>query len=150
MTPMFKELMPMLTQRAVTITVSQIDQNTIRANFVPKRLSESENEALTTPLTFTGTPQELDSDMAAHLADYVDASLALGNTLAEAKAILDAAAKAAKEEADSKAKAKRSATANAKPVGPVVKPEPNLFDTEAQDAAQENEEDLEGHEVKQA
>ena len=147
MTPMFRELMPMLTQRAVTITVSRIDQNTIRANFVPKR---RENEALTTPLTFTGTPVELDSDMAAHLTDYVEASLALGNTLAEAKAILDAADKAAREEADSKAKAKRSATANAKPVGPVVKPEPNLFDTGAQDAAQENEEDPEEHEVKQA
>ena len=41
---MFKELMPMLIQRAVTITVSRIDQNTIRANFIPKRLSDSETK----------------------------------------------------------------------------------------------------------
>ena len=147
---MFKELMPMLVQRAVTITVSRIDQTTIRANLVPKRLNDSENEAFTTPLTFTGTPEELDTDMAAHLASYVEASLTLGSTLAEAKAILDAAAKAAKEEADSKAKARRTATANAKTNGPVVKPEPNLFDTEVQDATEANDEETEQQEVKEA
>jgi PRTRC genetic system protein E len=140
----------MLIHRAVTITVSRIDQTTIRANFVPKRLNDSENEALTTPLTFTGTPEELDTDMAAHLASYVDASLALGSTLAEAKALLDAAAKAAKEEADLKARARRTATPNAKSNGPVVKPEPNLFDTEVHDATEANDEETEQQGVKQA
>jgi hypothetical protein len=60
-------------------------------------VEEGEDQALTTPLSFTGSAEELDSQLGRHLASYVDSHLALGSALAEAKAEMDAAAKAASE-----------------------------------------------------
>lgn len=57
---MFVELMPMLTERTVMITVSRVNQNFIRVNFIPSKKKEDENAALATPLSFSGTPKELD------------------------------------------------------------------------------------------
>jgi PRTRC genetic system protein E len=56
---MFSELMPLLAERTVLITVARESGTTIRATVVPKRTSESENAALSTPLSFVGTPEEL-------------------------------------------------------------------------------------------
>src|SRR6202023_3841606 len=58
---------------------------------------EGEEHALTTPLSFTGSAEELDAELGRHLASYVDSHLALGSTLAEAKAEMDGAAKAARQ-----------------------------------------------------
>ncbi len=104
---MFTELMPLLAQRTVLITVARESDITLRVNILPKRASDSENTALTTPLSFVGTPEELDRDFARELAGYVDAHQRLGSTLAEAKAVMEAAAKAAQEEAKRKAEEKR-------------------------------------------
>lgn len=104
---MFTELMPLLTARTVLITVARESDSTIRATIVPKRTSESENAALSTPLSFVGTPEELDRDFARELGAYVDAHQRLGSTLAEAKAAMEAAAKAAQEEARRKAEERR-------------------------------------------
>ncbi|MGH9454634.1 MAG: PRTRC system protein E [Terriglobia bacterium] len=104
---MFSELMPLLAQRTVLITVAREDEKTIRAHVIPKRIKEDENAALTTPLSFVGTPEELDRDFARELAGYVDAHQHLGSTLAEAKATMEAAAKAAQGEAKRKADEKR-------------------------------------------
>ena len=106
---MFSELMPLLAERTVLITVARESDTTIRATVVPKRNSESENAALSTPLSFVGTPEELDRDFANELASYVDAHRQLGSTLAQAKATMEAAAKAAQEEAKRKADDKRKA-----------------------------------------
>lgn len=70
---MFTELMPLLAQRTVLITVARENDTTLRVNVLPKRLSDSENSALTTPLSFSGTPEELDRDFARELAAYVGA-----------------------------------------------------------------------------
>jgi PRTRC genetic system protein E len=104
---MFAELMPLLAQRTVLITVARENDTTLRVNVLPKRSSEMENAAFTTPLSFVGTPEELDRDLCRELAAYVDAYQRLGSTLAEAKATLEAAAKAAQEEAKHKAEEKR-------------------------------------------
>jgi len=69
----------------------------------PKKVMDDENPALTTPLSYTGTPEELDSELGKHLASYVECHTQLGSTLAQAKAEMDAAAKAAQEEARKKA-----------------------------------------------
>ena len=53
---MFLELMPLLGERAVMITVARVNQNSIRVNFIPSRKKEDENPALATPLSFSGTP----------------------------------------------------------------------------------------------
>ncbi len=42
---MFIELMPLLDQRAVMITVSRVNQHSIRVNFIPSRKKEDENPA---------------------------------------------------------------------------------------------------------
>lgn len=108
---MFVELMPLLAGRTVMITVAREDEKALRVNVIPKKVKEDENPALTTPLSYTGTPEELDAELAKHLASYVECHTQLGSTLAQAKAEMEAAAKAAQEEAR-----KKSAERNKKPV----------------------------------
>ena len=101
---MFKELAPYLRQRAVLLTVTHIEDDQIRVNVIPQKLKDGENAALTTPLTITGTAEELDRDLPATVVNFVSAHLELRNTLDRAKAEIDAAAKAAHAEVRSKAK----------------------------------------------
>jgi PRTRC genetic system protein E len=101
---MFKELAPYLRQRAVLLTVTHIEDDQIRVNVIPQKLKDGENAALTTPLTVTGTADELDRDLPTTVVNFVSAHLELRNTLDRAKAEMDAAAKTAQAEARSKAK----------------------------------------------
>ena len=100
---MFVELMPLLDGRTVMITVARENDKTVRVCVIPRRMKEDENQALTTPLSYTGTPEELDTELGKHLASYVECHTQLGSTLAQAKAEMEAAAKAAQEEARKKA-----------------------------------------------
>ena len=100
---MFVELMPLLAGRTVMITVARVDDRTLRVNVIPTKTSESENAALTTPLSYTGTPDELDRELGKQVAGYVEVHQQLGSPLAQVKAEMDAAAKAAQEEAKRKA-----------------------------------------------
>src|SRR5260370_6599074 len=52
---------------------------------------------------FSGTPEEVDGEMARNLGVYVEENLRLQHTLEEAKAEMDAAAKTAREQASGKA-----------------------------------------------
>jgi PRTRC genetic system protein E len=101
---MFKELAPYLRQRAVLLTVTHVGEDQIRVNVIPQKLKDGENAALTTPLTVSGTAEELDRDLPATLVNFVSAHLELKNTLDRAKAEMDAAAKTAQAEARSKSK----------------------------------------------
>ena len=96
---MFVELMPLLQQRSLLITVARIDEK-LKVNVIPARVKDGEDQALTTPLSYIGSPEELDRELGQHLASYVDSHLALGSTLAEAKAQMDAAAKGTPEGED--------------------------------------------------
>jgi PRTRC genetic system protein E len=151
---MFKELAPYLRQRAVLLTVTHVEDDQIRVNVIPQKLKDGENAALTTPLTVTGTADELDNDLPATLVNFVSAHLQLRNTLDRAKAEMDAAAKTAQAEARSKAKttAKKETpkpetttlTDTPKPAQP-VKDEPSrtasLFDAPAPPATESDEEE---------
>jgi PRTRC genetic system protein E len=138
---MFKELVPILRQRAVLMTVTFIDEDQIRVNVVPKKLKDSENNALTTPVTITGTAEELDAELASTLVNFVGAHLLLKNTLDSAKADMEAAAETAKAEARAKTKtppkkdAPQSSTAKPKdepkPAEPPVPRTASLFDMPA-------------------
>ena len=110
---MFVELMPLLVGRTVMITVARVDDRTLRVNVIPTKTSENENAALRTPLSYTGTPEELDGELGKQVAGYVETHQQLGSTLAQAKAEMDAAAKAAQEETKRKA-----AERNKKPSDP--------------------------------
>jgi PRTRC genetic system protein E len=94
--------MRLLGERTVMITAARVNQNSIRVNFIPSRKKEDENAALATPLSFSGTPEELDRDLGSILASYVDENLRLQSTLTEAKAEMEAAAKAAREQTRAK------------------------------------------------
>jgi PRTRC genetic system protein E len=106
---MFKELTPLLANRTVLITVARETDTTVRAVVIPKRTSESEHTALTTPLSFVGTAEELDEEFPRALGEYVETHQRLSTTLAQAKAEMDAAAKAAQDEAKRKSEERRKA-----------------------------------------
>ena len=108
---MFVELMPVLAGRTVMITVARVDERTLRVHVIPTTTCDTDNAALTTPLGYTGTPEELDRELGQQLAGYVEAHQQLGSTLAQAKAEMDAAAKAAREEAEKKAAERKKKTA---------------------------------------
>lgn len=96
---MFVELMSILADRTVMITVARLNDDAIRVNVIPQRTGEIENAALATPFSITGTPAELDAELSVHLLGYVESHRQLRTSLAEAKSQMDAAAKAAQEEA---------------------------------------------------
>jgi PRTRC genetic system protein E len=144
---MFKELAPVLRDRAVLLTVTLVDADQIRVNVVPKKLKDGDNDALTTPLSVTGTAEELDSELSSTIIGFVGAHLQMKNTLEKAKAEMDAASKSAQAEARAKSKttAKPAApkTEITQPAATVMPPEPvkpaplktaSLFDLPAQAA----------------
>ena len=92
---MFKELVPVLRDRAVLLTVTLVDADQIRVNIVPKKLKDGDNDALTTPLSVTGTAEDLDAELSSTIVGFVGSHLQMRNTLEKAKAEMDAASKAA-------------------------------------------------------
>ena len=101
---MFKELVPILRNRAVLLTATALDDDQIRVNVVPKKTKDGDHDALTTPLSVTGTAEELDTQLAATLVGFVASHLQMKNSLEKAKADMDAATKAAQAEARAKSK----------------------------------------------
>ena len=108
---MFKELAPLLHQRSVVIMVNSLEGDRLSVAVFPKRLNDIENAALSTPVSLTGTPQELDEQLPSTLTEFVGANLELKNTLELAKEEMARAAKAAKEESKAKVTAKAEGAA---------------------------------------
>jgi PRTRC genetic system protein E len=99
---MFQELMPLLAQRILLLTLSRVSDEQISVNIIPKPLKSEQqdnNAALTTPLCVTGTPKELDEQLPRQLVEFVETHLGLSSTLKSAKEQMEAAAKAAREAA---------------------------------------------------
>jgi len=105
---MFKELVPILRCRAVLMTATALDDDQIRVNVVPKKMKDGDNDALTTPLSVTGTAEELDTQLGSTLVGFVASHLQMKNSLEKAKADMDAATKAAQAEARAKARTSTS------------------------------------------
>jgi len=101
---MFKELVPILRNRAVLMTATALEDDQIRVNIVPKKMKDGDHDALTTPLSVTGTAEELDTQLAATLVGFVASHLQMKNALEKAKSEMDAATKTAQAEARAKAK----------------------------------------------
>jgi len=99
---MFQELMPLLAQRLLLLTLSRVSDEQICVNVIPKSLKsdqQGDDAALTTPLSVTGAPKELDEQLPVQLAEFVETHLGLSSTLRSAKEQMEAAAKAAREAA---------------------------------------------------
>ena len=137
---MFVELLPILRNRPLMLTLALAGDNAILVNVIPKRLKDgnSGDDALTTPLTVTGTPDELDREFAGQLVGFTDAFMKLGSNLAEIEAAHATAVKAVEAEKKKDMENKRKGsiskasptTTEAKP-GPVVKDGKPVFGTKA-------------------
>jgi PRTRC genetic system protein E len=85
---MFIELLPILRNRPLMLTLALVGDNAIRVNVIPKRIKDSDSgdDALTAPLTVTGAPEELDREFAGQLVGFTEAFVKLGSNLAEIEA----------------------------------------------------------------
>ena len=117
---MFQELMPLLAQRILLVTLSRVSDEQISVNIIPKPVksdAQDDGAALTTPLCVTGTPKELDEQLPGQLVEFVETHLGLSSTLKSAKEQMEAAARAAREAArkptNSKSQSSKNATLSA-------------------------------------
>src|ERR1700676_5163512 len=113
----FTELMPLLRQRAVMITISDVGQGLLRGNIIPRKLvvdgSSDENTALTTPLSITGKAEELDRELSGQLATFTESIARTGSNLDELKTQHAAAVKAL--EAENKVNGSKTASTPGNP-----------------------------------
>ena len=119
----FVQLMTLLADRTVMLIVSKADDQHLTLSVVPKRMKDGENAALTTPLCCTGTPEELDRDLPAHLREFVAGHLALNNNLTQIQREREDAEKAAREELQKKQKTIGNSGSKAKTAEPAQNPD---------------------------
>jgi PRTRC genetic system protein E len=124
---MFTELKELLRYRSLTITVAVLDNEHMRVNVVPharpddtktnKQISYSHKsevasvpeealKALTTPISITGAAEEIDQQLPAILAQYVESHLNLQASLDRASSEIAEAVKAIDERNKAKTKDK--------------------------------------------
>jgi PRTRC genetic system protein E len=96
----FTELMPLLRQRSVMITISDVGDGLLRVNVIPRKIEggSDENTALTSPLSITGNAGELDRELPGQLASFTESILKTATNLKELKAQHAAAVKAVEAE----------------------------------------------------
>ncbi len=115
---MFIELMPLIQSRPLTITVAAVDDKHITVNVVPKSadkdkaankeighthskevatIPDTAIQALTTPLSVTGTPEEIDAQFAETLTNFTSSHVELQNSVAVATLAIKDAVKAIDE-----------------------------------------------------
>jgi PRTRC genetic system protein E len=126
---MFQELMPLIENRPLSITVAAISGGRIRVNVVPQLLEQDSkvNEkipysnkdkiakvpetainALTTPLSLTGTPEEIDAGLVQSLTEFTQSHVRLQSAIDEAKEEIAEAVKAVEERDKNKSRTKTS------------------------------------------
>lgn len=135
----FSQLLPLLADRTVVLIVSKTEEGNLSVSVIPKRIKESENGALLTPMCCTGAADELDRELPAQVGDFVAGYVRLSNNLAEIERERQEAEKTAREQARSKQKGGASAKNNepedkverAKPQEPPPPPMLSLFDAPA-------------------
>src|SRR3954454_13539086 len=124
---MFTELKQLLAKRSLTITVALLDNGQIRVNVVPHvrpedskineqikysiksevaSVPEEAIKALTTPISITGTAEEIDAKFPAILSQYVESHVQLQEMLDRASSEITEAVKAIDERNKAKSKDK--------------------------------------------
>jgi PRTRC genetic system protein E len=122
---MFKELLPVIQNRALTITVASVAGGKIRVCVVPKSLDTDSNvnekvgynkevskipeeaiKALTTPLAITDTAEQLDATLGEVLAKYAASHVELQHGISQATREITDALKAIEERNKIKSKPK--------------------------------------------
>ena len=92
--------MPLLKQRVVMITISDVGEGLLRVNVIPRKLegSADENGALTVPLSITGKAEELDRELPGQLTSFTESVTKTGSNLDELRTQHAAAIKAVEAE----------------------------------------------------
>jgi PRTRC genetic system protein E len=143
---MFMELLPLLKQRGVMITVSDAGDGVLRVNVIPRKLDADadQNQALTTPLSITGSAEELDRALPGQLTSFTESVVKTGSNLEELRTQHAGAVKAVeaenKKKLDEKKKGNGAKTASASPapsVTPEFKEGKPLFGSKSAPAASE-------------
>src|ERR1700721_1098245 len=149
---MFTELMPLIEQRPITITVAVLSgSHHIRVNVVPKTLEKDSQvndkigysnkdkvakvpdaaiKALTTPLSLTGTPEEIDAELVQALKEFAESHVHLQKTVDQAKEQIAEAVKAIEDREKNKSKSKtvpRTTAAEDANASKGAPPNPGLF-----------------------
>ena len=104
---MFQELLPMVRNRKVTLILIHNPDDTLTVNVVPTQIRDSDNPALSTPLSptgVTGTAEELDRELPQALVSFVAQHLSLAAALAQSAAEMETAKKSAAEAAKQSSK----------------------------------------------
>ena len=123
---MFTELLPLLKQRVLMITVSDVGDGLLRVNVIPRKLDadSDQSQALTTPLSITGSAEELDRELPDQLRSFTESLVKTGSNLAELRTQHAAAVKAVeaenKKRLDEKKKSSGSKTQSASPATTVT------------------------------
>ena len=139
---MFIELLPILRNRTVMLTIALVNDQAIRVNVIPKRLKEGDSGdcALSTPLTVTGTPEELDREFSGQLVAFTGSVVRFGSNLSEIEAAHATAVKAVeaerKKELENKRKgtvSKPASTSSAASPGPEIKDGKPVFGSKTVD-----------------
>jgi PRTRC genetic system protein E len=96
----FTELLPLLRQRVVMITVSDVGEGVLRVNVIPRKLEgdSDQKQALTTPLSITGSAEELDRELPGQLVTFTESVVKTGSNLEELRVQHVAAVKAVEAE----------------------------------------------------
>jgi PRTRC genetic system protein E len=115
---MFRELMPLIQNRPLTITVASVNDLQIRVNVVPQAVDNDKKansqighshskevapipekaiKGLTTPLCLTGTPEEIDAELANTLTNFTTLHAGLQQSFKSAAAAIGASVKAIDE-----------------------------------------------------
>jgi len=95
---MFKALQPLLaTLASLTVSLVANTDGTITVTVIPR--GGKEGSTLNSPLTLTGTPEELNAGFVGCLDSYIPKHLTLSEQLAATEAILEAAQKEATDKA---------------------------------------------------
>lgn len=120
---MFTELLPLLKDRTLMLIIAGVSDETLRVNVIPQqRKSGKENDtaenALTSPLTITGTAEELDREFAEQIAAFRGSLDRLKSNLGEIESAHAVALKTVEEERRKELNSKRKTTAAVvKPAG---------------------------------
>lgn len=141
---MFKELQPLLAKRSLTITVTALNGEEIRVNVIPHSRPEDTKineqikyshkdevaaipdaavKALTTPISLTGTAEEIDAQLSDVLLQFVESHGQLQASFDRACMEISDAVKAIDERNKNKSKAKTAGAKTEQKEDPKTKPD---------------------------
>ena len=114
---MFTELLPLAKERTLMLTIAGIGDDILRVNVIPQRRAGKDGDAgenaMASPLTITGTAEELDRDFAQQISNFRASLERLKSNLGEIESAHAAALKSIEEERKKELNSKKKAAPSA-------------------------------------